>query len=222
MNSKRALCALGLLALFGWARAQTIAPGLDATVAPANAAPAAPAGPCCTLAGGSPVELELMEPVNSAIQKRGDRFGLRLASPVMVGTTVVLPAGLEGSGEIIDAAPSRAGGAPGKLLLAARSLTWNGTKIPLRGLRLGGAGRNLGAAAVGASLVAGPFAMFIHGGNVVLPAGTHAEAKIAVDTPVIPVQAGPFSGSAQSTAGTPTQAPPVTSLPDSQDPTHLE
>jgi hypothetical protein len=224
MISRWAFCALCSLALVELAQAQdAVAPKTATTVASANDTALALPGPCCTVPGGTVIELELTQPVNSKIQKRGEKFGLRLASPVTMGTTVVLPAGTEGVGEIIDAAPSGAGGAPGKLLLAGRYLSWNGTQIPLRGMKLGGAGKNLGAAALGVSFAAGPFAMFVHGGNIELPVGTRAEAKIAVDTAIAsPAPETLSAGTPRPPSGAAVQGPPSTVIPDSQNPTHQE
>jgi hypothetical protein len=224
MISRWAFYALCSLALAGLAQAQdTVVPKAATTFASTNGTTIALPGPCCTIPGGTVIELELTQPVNSKIQKRGEKFGLRLASPVMIGTTVVLPAGTEGVGEIVDAAPSGAGGAPGKLLLAGRYLTSNGTQIPLRGMKLGGAGKNLATTALGVSFAAGPFAMFVHGGNIELPVGTRAEAKIAVDTPIVPhAPETPLAGTARSTSDDAAQSLPSTASPDSQKPTHQE
>ena len=141
---------------------------------------------CCTLANGTLLDIELGEPISSKRQKRGDKFTLRLAAPVTLDGHTVLPAGTPGVGEIIHAAPSGGGGKPGELLLAARYLELDGRQIPLRGFRIGAAGTSRTNAAMGASIAIGPFAQFIHGREVEIPAGTHASAKLAADTVVAP------------------------------------
>lgn len=134
---------------------------------------------CCLVADGTVVTLEILEPVNSSLVKRGDKFRIRLAEPVVVNSHVVLAAGLEGLGEVVHAEQARGGGKPGELLLAARHLDHQGVQIKLRGMKLGGAGRNNTNAALALSLAAGPFAHFLHGREILIPAGTLAQAKIA-------------------------------------------
>jgi hypothetical protein len=51
----------------------------------------------------------------------------------------------------------------------------------LRGLRLGGKGKDNTAAALATSFALGPLALFVHGREIVIPAGTLAQAKIAQD-----------------------------------------
>jgi hypothetical protein len=197
MKFEWTLCVLVSFALSGIAQAQVSAtPNAPAVVASASTAPTVASPPasasasvstCCTVLAGTLIEVALAEPLSSRTQKRGDKFRLQLTTPVIVDGVTVLPQGIEGVGEIIDAAPSRAGGAPGKLLLAGRYLSWNGTQIPLRGLKLGGSGKNHSNASMAVALVAGPFGMFVHGGNIELPIGTQAEAKFATDTPLVPI-----------------------------------
>ena len=182
MNFLRTSCALvGLVAALA-VQAQ------NANIAdPSAMAPVSPGPTCCNVANGTPVDLELVDPLSSKVQKRGDTFHIKLSTALMVDGKLLLPAGVEGMGEIIDAKPAGGGGAPGKMLVAARYLNWNGTTIPLRGTKLGGAGRNNTQSAMAAGFVAGPFAMFVHGGNLGYPVGTHLQAKLAVDAVLPPL-----------------------------------
>lgn len=134
---------------------------------------------CCPLPQGTPLVLELLDPISSANSKRGDRFRLRLADPVLFDDIVVLPAGTEGVGEIVHAERSRGGGKPGELLLAARHLSYQGQSIKLRSLKLGGSGRDTSHVALAVATGAGPFAHFIHGKEMEIPAQTRALAKLA-------------------------------------------
>lgn len=216
MLTRSALGAMGALVLAGWAQAQGApaatapapAPAMSAAAPTAVAVVAAPTdtGPCCHIAAGTPIRLELTDKVTSRDQKRGDKFGLKLAEPLVVGGIVVLPQGVQGVGEVVDAGSSGMGGAPGKLLLAGRYLTWNGQQIPLRGLKIGGAGKDHSQLAMGVGLaVGGVFGLLVHGGNIEVLAGTQADAKIANDLqlPPAPLQAMPATTASGPDASSP-------------------
>lgn len=155
--------------------------------------PAAGASPthagCCLLPNGALVDIEIGEPVSSKRHKRGETFALRLAEPLVVDGQTVLPAGTPGVGEIIHAAASGGGGKAGELLLAARYLEVDGRQVPLRGFRMGAAGKDNTQGALVASFALGPFAQFIHGREIEIPAGARANAKLAADTMLIPIDA---------------------------------
>lgn len=135
------------------------------------------------LLAGTVVEIELVGKVSSSNERIGDRFDLKLASPIVIDGAIVAPAGATGQGEVIDVAAAGIAGHPGKLILAARYVEANGLRIPLRGFKLAGEGRDNTTAvvAVGAIPYAGVLAFVIAGGNVTFPAGTFALAKVAAD-----------------------------------------
>jgi hypothetical protein len=137
---------------------------------------------CMALCAGSAVELEIVEPISSKRHKKGDRFALRLVTALTVGSDVHVPAGTIGTGEVIHASPSRAGGKPGELLLAARQLeTSDGRRIGLRAMKLSARGKDTSTAAITTAMLIGPVAMFVHGSEIEIPAGTRAMAKLAQD-----------------------------------------
>lgn len=160
---------------------------------PDQAAPdaMATAASCCLVANGALIEIEIAEAISSRLRKRGEKFALRLAEPLMVDGNTVLPAGTTGVGEIIHAASSGGGGKAGELLLAARYLEFDGKQIPLRGFRIGAAGKDHTQGAMAASFAIGPFAHFIHGREIEIPADTRANAKLAADTMLSPIDAPP-------------------------------
>lgn len=135
--------------------------------------------PCCVVAAGSLVQIEIVDPVNSATATRGDVVRLRLTAPVLAGDTVLLPAGTPGLGEVIHAERARGGGKAGELLLAARHLDYADYRIPLRGMKLGGNGSHRAGAALAVAIAAGPVGMLVRGGNLEVPVGTLAEARLA-------------------------------------------
>lgn len=144
---------------------------------------------------GTPIHVEIAESLDSAAHKRGDMFRLTLVDPIVIDGREIVPAGTAGTGQITHAAPARGGGAPGELLIAARSLeTANGT-VPLRGFKLGASGDDNSGMALGVSAAIGPFAMFIRGREIVIPAGTRGIAKV------------------KATAGPPSTTPPAPDPP---------
>jgi hypothetical protein len=130
------------------------------------------------------VEIELTQLVSSRTAKSGDHFTLKLAGDLVYNGVVLMRADAEGQGEVIDAAPAGLSGRPGKLILAARSLSLGDVRLPLHSFKLAGSGRDDSKTAMALTLVpyAGILAIGIHGGNIDYPAGTHALAKVAADT----------------------------------------
>jgi hypothetical protein len=151
-----------------------------------GAADAVDAPGCCLLEAGHPVDLEILDALNSWEFKRGDGVRLRVARPVLVNGHELIPAGTPVRGEVVHAAAARGGGAPGELLLAARTLELEGRDIRLRGLKLGGTGDDNSGMALGVSFAAGPFAMFIRGTEIEIPPGTRVHARLAEAVTVVP------------------------------------
>lgn len=129
----------------------------------------------------TPVYVKLGQEMASNRNKSGDRFPLVVAEDVRVGESVVIPAGTPGEGEVIHAAKSGGGGKPGELLLAARFVRVIDIDVRLRSMVLGKAGKERTGETLAASFVIGPFAMFVRGGAVVVPPGTIASAKTAIE-----------------------------------------
>lgn len=140
---------------------------------------------CCVLAKLTPVFLTIGEPLDSDKSKIGHRFALTLRHPLEIAGGVVIPAGTPGIGEVVHAAKSRAMGKAGELVLAARYLDYQGTRIPLRSLRYGkGQGKdNVDTAVIIGFAVSALITPFITGGEVRIPAGTDVWAKTATDVP---------------------------------------
>jgi hypothetical protein len=138
---------------------------------------------------GSVIEIALTKAVGSKLSKRGDRFGIRLVDDIKMDGVVILPAGTEGEGEVIHASPGKMGGGPGELLLAARFLDRDGVHVPLKAFKMGRSGQDNVDSALVVAMIAGPFALFIQGGEVMIPSGTIANAKLAADLPALDAHA---------------------------------
>ena len=140
-----------------------------------------------TLPAMLPVEIIIVDQLNSKTSKMGEIFNIRLAAPIMIDGKVIVPAGVAGKGEVIHAAKARAAGKAGELILAARYLEYMGSRLPLRSLRYGkdatGKSNSDEAAAVGI-VVAAPLVLFVTGGQVDIPAGLPATAKLAANVSI--------------------------------------
>lgn len=200
--------------------AQDVQPSVPDSVASAVGSPPSP--PCCELAEGTPLVLEILDPISSASVKRGDAFRLRVRDAITVGGSVVIAAGTEGVGEIVHAEPSRGGGKPGELILAARRLQVGDREVKLRGFKLGGAGTDTSHVALGASFGIGPFAHFIHGKEIQIPALTSGMAKLAEPLRSPPLPEAPPALGASASPGDDTTPEPAPAAPTATPPNHLE
>jgi hypothetical protein len=181
------------------AAAQTPEPPA-ATEPPAAAEPAAAepvaeqASPCCAIAAMTEVEIEVAERMTSKISRQGQKFAIRLAEPIVVDGRIVVPAGTPGVGEVVHSAKAGGAGRGGELILAARYLELDGQRIPLRSFRYGrrqgkdksgavNTGNMVAAAVLPAASLVG---FLVKGGEVDIPAGTRANAKVSATTSLPP------------------------------------
>ena len=143
------------------------------------------------------VDIEILAPLSSATSRDGDIFPIRLASPIHMDGREVISAGATGIGEVIHAQKSGMGGGGGELLLAARYLDVNGSRLRLRSFRAGRYGKNQTGTALVTSVLAGPFGLAVKGKNTEFAAGSIAEAKVA-EAFSVPLSALPRPESATS------------------------
>ena len=202
----------------GWAQGDLVQPaaGANAMVAAAktqtpSTAPSLAIGHL--LMAGTVVPIELAEPVSTKAQKRGDMFAIRLAAPIVVDGETLVPMGAPGLGQVVDAGGGGLGGRPGKLILAARYVQYQGVRVPLRGFHLAAVGRDNGSAAMAVALVpyVGLLSLAITGGDVSYPAGMEADAKVAAEV-VFPPDA-PAAGAPPPPSAPPANNSPVASSP---------
>jgi hypothetical protein len=149
-----------------------------------------------SLPAGTAVRIELAQPVSSKTNKRGDRFAIALAQPIISEVGVLVPAGVPGVGEVVSAARKGYGGQAGELVLAARYLDYGGRQIPLRGLKLTGLGHD---STKGMNFCKAIFQYCSSSStDIELPAGIAGDAKLAADIslPVIAPVPAPASPSA--------------------------
>ena len=191
--------AMGVLCLLGTAAAAQTTPPADAAAPPAPQAPTPAVAPDF-VPKNTPIVIEISEAVSAETAKRDDWFSLKLFEPVKLNGVVVIPAGTPGKGQVVDAAKPGMSGKPGKLVLAARYLEFNGKQIPIHALKMGLKAEDRSGAAVGASIFVGVFALAVKGGEMEVQPGSLGAAKLGVDfvpdanvatSPQAPAEAAP-------------------------------
>ena len=156
--------------------------------------PAADAAACCAIAALTEIDIEIAERVTSKTNRQGQHFAIRLAEPILVDGRLVVPAGTSGVGEVVHSAKAGGAGKAGELILAARYLELDGQRIPLRSFRYGrrqgkdktgavNTGNMVAAAVMPAAALVG---FLVKGGEVDIPAGTRASAKVSAATSLPP------------------------------------
>jgi hypothetical protein len=148
--------------------------------------------------------------------RSGDAFPLTLLGSDCVDRRA-LRGGVTVPGRVVHAQAGGMFGKAAELLLAAGPITTeDGASIALRNLQTR-RGTDRDGAALGASMAIGPFAAFIHGGNVVMPVGTPllADIRQAISLPLHATT--PCGGAIEVSSTTPQGQPhdaPETPHPD--------
>lgn len=157
---------------------------------------------------GTIIAVELTEALSSRSSKIGQMFGLRLAEPIFFEGKELVPAGAVGGGEVVDAHASAFGGRQGRLILSARFLEINGERIGIRGMQLTAAGKDRVNGAIALSMIpyAGVASIFVHGGEVDIPAGARGTARLTAPLALV---SGPAAqtGAAVETIAEPANPP---------------
>jgi hypothetical protein len=161
--------------------------------APEEAAPVEQAAPLVAEApasiripAGTVVQVELTEALSSETSEQEQLFGLRLAEPIVIDGRDLVPAGAEGGGEVIDAAPSAFGGRQGRLIISGRYIEIGGQRVRIRGMQITAAGDHRVNTALAVSMIpyAGIAGIFVQGGEVEIPVGARGTARLAADVDI--------------------------------------
>jgi hypothetical protein len=173
---------------------------------PYDTRPYAPQAYCCVLQEGTAVAVQMAEAVRTRDVKAGDVFAIRLAAPVIVDGQVVLPAGTPGEGHVVQASGAGLGGKGAKLVVSADYLEVGNGRVPLGGMQLTGTGRDHSTAADLASLggwISFPLGFVgfaVTGGEIEIPEGTNAGAKVSRTVNLKPLGAAGRQDYAQAQA----------------------
>ncbi|OQW56842.1 MAG: hypothetical protein A4S17_13230 [Proteobacteria bacterium HN_bin10] len=149
-------------------------------------APPPPTPQTIRIPAGTVVQVELTEALSSRTSQQEQLFGLRLAEPIVIDGSEVVPAGAIGGGEVIDAHASAFGGRQGRLIISGRFIEINGHRARIRGMQITAAGEDRANTALAVSMIpyAGVAGIFIQGGEVSIPAGARGTARLAEDIDV--------------------------------------
>ncbi|MEZ5960185.1 MAG: hypothetical protein R3C30_07110 [Hyphomonadaceae bacterium] len=176
--------AVGLMLAAPVAIAQTAEPVPAATLVapPAPEALETPAN--ILIPAGTDIVVEFVDAQSSRTSQTGAPVALRLAEPIVIDGRTIVPAGALAGGEVIDASRSGMGGRQGKLIISGRFVEINGQRVRIRGLRVFTAGEDNSREAVNTMILVpyvGFMGGFIQGGETEIPAGSRAQARLAVD-----------------------------------------
>jgi len=132
------------------------------------------------LPAGATVMVMTNAELSTRLNHVGDRFGVTVLDDVTVGSTVVIPRGTTGFGEVTFATNNGAFGKPGILGIALRYLDVNGAHVSLEGhYREEGANKN--GATVATWFAVGVFSGFIRGKPGMIPKGRELKAHTGED-----------------------------------------
>lgn len=130
----------------------------------------------------STITLELIDPLSSKQNKKGDVFRLRTTENTLVNNVIIIPKGTECTGTVLKAKGNGAWGSAGHLEIDIDHIkTLNGIDVPLNGYVKDQGNRDNGAAAVGilVSLVGG---LFMKGENIYFNPGQTFRVSVQKDT----------------------------------------
>ncbi|MBI3438938.1 MAG: hypothetical protein HY054_09895 [Proteobacteria bacterium] len=201
-------CCLAALSFIVSATAQTLPNSNPTAPVAATANTASPAA--IHIPAGTIVHVALVDTLSSRTNHIGDTFALRLVDPIVVDGREVVAAGAVGGGEVIDAAASGLGGRQGKLIISARFLEINGQHVRIHGMQLTAAGTPRDNEAMAVSMIpyAGVIGIFVHGGEIDIPAGANGPARIANDVDFTPPSVPPPVSTEAAPQATPTATSP--------------
>jgi hypothetical protein len=178
---------------------------------PIVATPIVSPAPSTMLPAGTEISLSLNEELSSLRHRVGQTFNLSVASNVLLGNYVIIPAGTRAVGEITWMTGRGMFGKSGKMHVAIRYIELNGRQIPVEGMfRQEGEGNTVATLATVATVpVVG---LFITGHSAVIPAGRRLVVRLRDNIPVI-IPVGP-----QAPPGPPRAAdtPPASTHPPTQ------
>ena len=181
-------------------------PGVSAGVVPVSAqavpTPARPIPPLepvrVTVPNGTELVVRLTESLSSDINEKGDTFLASLASPIMIGNQVVVPAGAGVEGKVIDVqSAGRFSGRP-RLAIEMTRLTCNGKTYELRSSQYSKQGASRDArtiAAIGGGAGVGAIIGAVLGGGrgaaigSIIGAGTGTGVQAASKAPQVSLPA---------------------------------
>lgn len=183
-------CALFALSPV-YADQSTDAPPVSPSAAPTTPAPpAAAAVATAVLPGGTPLKVMLNTELNTKQNHTGDKFEVTVLEDVVQDSTIVIPKGAIGHGEIIFAADRGGFGKAGLIYIALRTLDLGEKSVLLDG-RFREEGKDNNGATAATYFAVGVFAGFIKGKPGSIPKGRELQARTGEPIEFVPGAAPP-------------------------------
>jgi hypothetical protein len=149
------------------------------------------------------VQFSTVDPLDSRSVKQGQRFALRVAEDVTVGSTLVIPRGTPAVGEVEAVSGKGMVGKAGRLVLRPLFVDVAGQRVNLVGVRVERGSDATTGVAVGSLLISG-LGIFITGKSASVPAGSflpgRVRSEVVLSGATAPAPAAPSSGAADSNA----------------------
>jgi len=149
------------------------------------------------------VQFSTVDPLDSRSVKQGQRFALRVAEDVTVGSTVVIPRGTPAVGEVEAVSGKGMVGKAGRLELRPLFIEIAGQRVNLEGTSKERGADSTTGVAVG-SLLISSLGIFITGKSASVPAGSflpgRVRSEVVLSVAAAPGPATPPPAAADSTA----------------------
>jgi hypothetical protein len=124
--------------------------------------------------------LTTVDPLDSRTVKQGQRFALKVAEDVVVGSALVIPRGTAAVGEVEAVSGKGMVGKAGRLVLQPLFIEANGERINLVGTTDQQGKDSTTALSVGSLLISG-WGIFITGKSASVPGGSSLPARVRSD-----------------------------------------
>lgn len=145
---------------------------------------AALAAEIVTLKAGTPVFLELTEPISSETHNTGSEVNLAVARDVQVDGVTVISKNTPATGQIIMSEQAGSVGSSGKISLSVdRTQDVTGQNVTLRS-QMSSEGKDKEGASIALGVICCPLFLLVEGDEAAYPAGAEVKSYVAVDVEV--------------------------------------
>ena len=138
------------------------------------------------LPAGTPIRLVTDVEIHSKSLVQGQRFGLRIADDVMVGSALVIPRGTPAVGEVEFLSEKGMFGKSAKFTLRPLFIELSGQRVNLDGATSQRGNRAVTEAAI-TTVLTGGLGVFITGKSASLPAGSSMDGTVRDDALIAPI-----------------------------------
>lgn len=134
---------------------------------------------------GTPIQFELINPVNSKFTFPGAILDFRVSNNVVIKGKTVILAGSVAKGQVVRSEKAKMVGQEGVIEVMVKSVrAVDGQDVPLFGGSMYKEGEDKQVLSIVAGLVCFPFGFLIKGSNAELPSGTSVSASVATSVTI--------------------------------------